>query len=113
MPRRRLRVYELYETMFGFSARTWDYVRFKGPIVRVAARTIRQAYFLAGHGIWTDGPGSPGIVEVLDERDGPDGRWVCWNGQRGPAIGGRYRHGQSWEKPKGGDRESKNRTHSL
>ena len=103
--RRPLRVYEVYDTMFGLSSRTIDYIRFKGSVIRVAARSVKQAYLLAARQIWSHGPGTPGILEIIDEHPWPDGVWVCWDGRTGPGVSGRYRHGQSWEKPKGGTHE--------
>lgn len=60
--RRRLRVYELYSTPWGWSTRVRDCILWRGAVVRVRAYSIRQAYYLAARGA-VAAPGRPGVLK--------------------------------------------------
>jgi hypothetical protein len=65
-----VKVYHLYTTYDGrVSNKTTDY---HGELIQVAAVSIRQAYYLAGHNEWADQPGDTGIVSYY-WRSGPKG----------------------------------------
>jgi hypothetical protein len=77
---RRIRLYEIYPTGADFSARTYDY---HGVGYDVAATSIRQAYFLAGHKTWATDPDAPiGIIQIYTRNGDPEGWWQLWDGCR-------------------------------
>lgn len=56
-----IRTYQLYPTVNGYSNRSVDY---RGTVVTIAAKSIKQAYYLAGNGIWFGDENAPvGILE--------------------------------------------------
>lgn len=68
-----VKVYRLYLTRDGrLTNQTVEYV---GELIEVAAVSIKQAYYLAGHDEWASEPGDTGIVSYY-WRGGPkrDGR---------------------------------------
>jgi hypothetical protein len=76
----RIKVYNLFPSWRGLSAMTADY---HGETIKVAAASIRQAYYLAGRMVWSGGPDQPlGVLEHYT-RDGPDEGWhLLWCGCR-------------------------------
>jgi hypothetical protein len=76
----RVRLYEIYPRGGGFSTRTVDY---HGQAISVAAVSIRQAYWLAGRGMWASSADNPvGIVESYGRNSHPGGWYRLWDGCR-------------------------------
>jgi hypothetical protein len=78
---RRIRLYELYPGgRSGLSTQTSDY---HGETYKVAAFSIRQAYWLVGNRQWADGPDRPiGIVEHYTKNGPAEGWHRLWDGCR-------------------------------
>lgn len=55
----RVRTYTLHETPDGFSSKSIDY---DGQLLMVAARSVKQAYWLAGHDEWASRADPVGIL---------------------------------------------------
>jgi hypothetical protein len=87
--RKRVRVYELYRGPGGgFSNNSQNYALYGRCTVHVAARSIKEAYFLANRGRWRDAISTVGIVEQYDG--------VAWTREDGSqSEGPRYHHGGS------------------
>jgi hypothetical protein len=79
MTSKRIRVYELYMTLNGFTERS---VAYQGFITAVSARSLKQALFFAHNGMWVKSTRCPlGIIwEYQKGRAGgdhltPSGKW--------------------------------------
>ena len=79
--KRRVRLYELYPGgRSGLSTQTKDY---HGEWYKVAAVSIRQAYWLVGNRQWAAGPDEPvGVVEHYTKYGPPEGWHRLWDGCR-------------------------------
>lgn len=74
---KRIRLYEIYPAGRGFSAQSSDY---HGVIYKVAAVSIRQAYFFAGNYTWATDPNNPiGLVEVYNKHVVGEGWHHLWD----------------------------------
>lgn len=86
----KLNTYDLYETTTGITADTSRY-KHGTPIIRVAAASIKQAYFLAGNEVWIDEDNNTGILEKCDSREA-DKPWLLFDGTRSSTQ--HYQHGK-------------------
>lgn len=85
------RIYQLYPTLSGFSAKTIDY---HGEQLHVAAVSIKQAMFFAHQSRWADSADNPlGIVEKYKRDAGAPGDHWLWCGCR--IFGGLFQDKQT------------------
>ncbi|KRF11035.1 hypothetical protein ASH02_19555 [Nocardioides sp. Soil796] len=77
---RELKLYTLYPSLTGFSVKSVDY---DGRTSKIAAESVKQAYFYAHKVQWSQGPDSPaGIVEIYQRGGHDDGWHSLWCGCR-------------------------------
>lgn len=62
--RKPIKTYELYQSGAALTCES-KYYRSGDKVIKVKAKSIKQAYWLAGHGVRSDGQ-SVGIVSVQD-----------------------------------------------
>lgn len=75
---KRIRIYHIYQGPRGLSSKSVDY---QGETLKVAATSIKQAYYFAGNRQWAGDVDRPlGLVEHY-KRGGPDEGWHrLWDG---------------------------------
>lgn len=75
-----MKLYTLYPTSSGFSAKSVEY---DGRSYEIAAESVKQAFYLAHNSRWSLGPDDPsGIVEFY-QRGGSEAGWhTLWCGCR-------------------------------
>jgi len=85
----RVRVYTIFPRRDGsFSTKTADY---DGRSISVAAKSVKQAYWLAGNGVWADSAESP--VGVLSEYVKPKGTRYWYDPASFAHSGPSFEHG--------------------
>jgi len=73
-----MRIYTLYSSYSGFSVKSVDY---HGTTYKVAAESVKQAFFFAHNQKWSDGPdASAGIVEIYHRGGDKQGWHQLWCG---------------------------------
>jgi len=87
-----IKIYELFD-WFGQIQSGWRNYKHDAKVLHVAAVSIKQAYYLAGHGLWFGKNDSPtGIVEKRVDPDCPQ-PWLFFDGSRQAFA--RFEHGDS------------------
>jgi hypothetical protein len=89
------RIYELYRNGGAVTCRSAYYDRESKEVWHVAAQSVKQACYLAGHGIWAKPTSEVGIVEYGN--GGDDGsEWLDANGERRDSP--QFRDGQKYKR---------------
>lgn len=87
---KRIKVYELFPTIKGFTNSVLGY---SGSIVAIAAVSIKQAYYFGFNGVWADNDGRPLGIVWKYERGRPGGDHQLASGEWTYPNGGAPRHG--------------------
>lgn len=93
-----IKIYELFDWFGKLQSGMTNY-KHDAKVLHVAAVSVRQAYYLAGHDLWVNQ--EDGLTGIVEKRVDPDCRqpWLLFDGSRQPFA--KFEHGDACKRKLG------------